>query len=77
MSITTLLQQQLVDGVGSVTIGAITQDESGDAWNGQYTRTITVYGPAPQSGSTPVLFTLVLYATTEAAIELAAPSQNF
>ena len=77
MAITTLQQQQLIDGVGSVTISGVTQDETSDAWNGQYTRTITVYGPTPSQGSAPVLFTLLLYSETEDAIQIAAPSQNF
>lgn len=77
MAITTLLQTQVVDGVGSVVISDVSQDESGDAWNGQHTRTIQVFGVPSGSNPAPLLFTLQLYGETEAAIELTAPSAQF
>lgn len=73
MAITTLLQTQLVDGVGSVIITSITQDPDTNLW----TRQINVYGQAEQSGTPPLLFTLQLSSDTQAAVELTAPSALF
>lgn len=77
MAITTLLQTQIVDGVGSVVISPVTQDVSGDDWSGQYGRTIQVFGPESNDGGAQLLFTLQLYSDDEQNIELTAPSSQF
>lgn len=70
MSITTIVQQTMVDQVGSITISAITQDPTTSLW----LRTITVNSPPDNSGNVGVQFTLNLSGATQASVELSSPS---
>lgn len=73
MSVSTLIQKTSVDTVGSVTVSAIVQDPN----SGLYIRTITVNSPPDSGGNIATQFTLVLSATTVAAIELTSPANVF
>lgn len=70
MAVTTIVQQTVVDTVGSVVLSAITQDPN----SFQYLRTIQVYSPPDSNNNVVLQFTLLLSGATQANVELIAPS---
>ena len=73
MTISTLLQTQLIDTIGSVVITDITQDPV----TSNYVRQIRVYAPPDASGNVALVFTLQLSAVAQSSIELTAPAALF
>jgi hypothetical protein len=70
MSVSTIVQQTVVDAVGSVVLSSIIQDP--DTF--LYLRTIQVYSPADVNGNIALQFTLKVSGATQANVELMAPS---
>lgn len=73
MTISTILQSQLVDGIGSVVITDVVQDPV----TSNYVRQIRVYAPADATGNTALVFTLQLSSPVQTGIELTAPAALF
>jgi hypothetical protein len=73
VTISTLLQTQLIDTIGSVVITDITQDPV----TSNYVRQIRVYAPPDASGNVALVFTLQLSAVAQSSIELTAPAALF
>jgi hypothetical protein len=69
MTVNTIVQQTIVDVVGSVVLSAITQDPSSFL----YIRTIQVYSPPDINGNAALQFTLTVKGATQANVELMAP----
>lgn len=70
MSVTTVVQQTIVDTVGSVTMSAITQDPVTNL----FMRTITVNSPPDSGGNIVAQFTLTVKGATQASVELSLPT---
>jgi hypothetical protein len=74
MSISTIIQETLVDAVGSVVITNVTQDTV----SGAYVRQIRVYSvPDPVTGAITLQYTLQVSGVAQSNIELTAPSAQF
>jgi len=73
MTVTTVVQETLVDAVNNVVITPIIQDPVSMLW----LRQIQVYSPPDASGNPVLQFTLELSSATEANIELVAPAALF
>jgi hypothetical protein len=73
MTISTILQEQLIDGIGSVVITPVVQD----LVTSNYVRQIRVYAPPDGNGNVALVFTLNLSATVQANVELTAPAALF
>jgi hypothetical protein len=69
MGVTTIVQQTIVDTVGSVVLSAITQDPNTFLW----LRTIQVYSPPDTKGNVVLQFSLTVSGATQANVELTAP----
>jgi hypothetical protein len=69
MSVSTVVQQTLVDVVGSVVLSEITQDPVSNL----YLRSIQVYSPPDSNGNVSLQFTLTVSGATQANVELMAP----
>lgn len=70
MSVTTVIQQTNVDGVGSVVLSPITQDPDTNL----FLRNIAIYSPPDANSNVALQFTLKLSGATQAAVELASPT---
>lgn len=70
MTVTTIVQETEVDGVGSVVVSPITQDPTSSLW----LRTITVNAPPDTNNNVAVQFTLTLSGATQASVEFSLPS---
>lgn len=70
MSVSTIVQEALVDNVGSTVISAITQDPNTNL----FLRTITVNAPPDSNGNVAVQFTLHISGATQSAVELSSPT---
>jgi hypothetical protein len=70
MSVTTVVQQTLVDSVGSVVLSPITQDPISNL----FLRSISVYAPPDSNGNVALQFTLTVSGATQAYVELTAPA---
>ena len=70
MSVSTIVQETLVDTVGSMVLSAITQDPITNL----YIRTIQVYSPPDINGNIALQFTLQVSGATQANVELMAPA---
>ena len=73
MTVSTVTQTTLVDGVGSVVITDVVQDPV----TMQYVRQIRAYSPSVDTADPVLQFTLQLSAPTAALIELVAPAALF
>lgn len=73
MSITTLVQVQLVDSVGSIVATDITQDSD----TSLFIREFRVYSVPDGEGNITLLYTLRVSATAKNSIELTAPAIQF
>jgi hypothetical protein len=69
MTVSTIVQQTVVDVVGSVVLSEITQDPVTFLW----LRSISVYSPADSNGNISLQFTLTVSGATQANVELMAP----
>ena len=70
MSVSTIVQQTLVDAVGSVVLSAITQDPNSFLW----LRTIQVYSPPDTNGNIVLQFSLTVSGATQANVEMSSPT---
>lgn len=69
MSVSTIVQETIVDAVGSVVLSTITQDPDTNL----YLRTIQIYSPPDTNGNLALQFTLKVSGATQANVELMAP----
>lgn len=68
MTIQTIVQSQIIDGIGSIVMTDITQDPD----TNNFIREIRVFDT-----TTKLIYTLRVIATIQTAIELTAPPQQF
>lgn len=70
MTVSTVVQQTIVDVVGSVVLSSITQDPVTNL----YLRSIQVFSPPDINGNLKLQFTLTVSGATQANVELMAPA---